>query len=106
MVTFVSSLPAGCSKERLEKLGVAALLLQEAALKRRVDPAAVLQAAVDLQALCLATLHGGGSDSEPPRPDRWLSSLSTSMLNATEAAQEAGRQLLLEQSDNEVCGEH
>jgi hypothetical protein len=106
VVTYVGSLPAGCSTERLDKLGLASRLLSGAALQRRADPGAILRAAVHLQTLCLATRHGGGDGSEPPPPDRWLSSLGTSLLNATAAAQAAGRQLLLEQPDDQVGGSH
>ena len=56
---------------------------------------------VALQALCLAC-RPSASSGETPRPPEWLLSLSASMLDAAAAAQEAARQLLLEQPQDQV----
>ena len=100
--TYVCRQPEARSAERLTEVNLGAVLLEKAAFQRRAEAGAVLRAAVEIQALCLASQPGGGTAEALPA-DR-LHSLSLSMVRASATAQEAARQLLLEQCDDQVSG--
>jgi hypothetical protein len=127
--TYIGSMAAAHSVPHILQLSMAALLLEEAAPQQRAQGAAILQAAVGLQALCLASRsvgggsssisgggggaassgsssgsNGSGGGSEAPSPADKLYSLSGSMLRASSAAQAAACHLLLEQPRDPVGG--
>jgi hypothetical protein len=112
--SYVGSLPPLQTAEPVNQASLAALLLKTAARKRRAGAGAILQAAVSLQAQCLASrecvLAGGGGggragSSATGQLPPLLRGLSDAMLNATEAAQTAAGQLLLKPSGGQVGGD-
>ena len=108
--TCVGGMSAARNVKQIHQLSVAAMLLDEAASARDSQLAAILPAAVALQALCLASRPGhsdkGGSGGRPTSPAKALHSLSISMLRASSAAQAAARQLLQQEPGDQVGCDH
>ena len=102
--TCCCRLPEARSAEQINELGMATILLKEAATNQRAEAGAMLRAAVALQALCLASRPGGGGGGGETSAADKLPSLSLSMLRASATAREAAQQLLLEQCDDQVNG--
>lgn len=115
--THIAKLPAARSALQIRQLSMATRLLLEAVPHQRARAAAILAAAVGLQALCLASRpgRGGGASSSGSSSGEAaaaamaatnLLNLSHSMIRASAAAQEAAHLLLLEQPAAQVSNEH
>ena len=111
VATYVNSLPSLVADHwHLNQAGLAAVLLQQAAKKRRAEPGVVLQAAVGLQAQCLTSREQGGGGggcgvvgASAAERLHELRALDDAMLAASTAAQEAASPLLLKSSSGQVA---